>query len=63
MNLLTAIDSKSALELVEVGGVLLLLGVAAFLAARMGVSAVSLFLTVLSVANVAVGFEERNPLE
>lgn len=51
MNLLTAIDSKSALELVEVGGVLLLLGVAAFLAARMGVSAVSLFL----ISGLALG--------
>lgn len=44
MDLVAAIDSSAALELVEVGGVLLLLGIAAFLAARIGVSAVPLFL-------------------
>jgi CPA2 family monovalent cation:H+ antiporter-2 len=51
VNLLTAIDSTSALELVEVGGVLLLLGIAAFLAAKIGVSAVSLFL----ISGLALG--------
>lgn len=44
MFLLGAIDSSSALELVEVGGVLVLLGVVAFLAAKIGVSAVPMFL-------------------
>ena len=32
-------------------------------AQKRGSSVVSLFLTVLSVANIAVGFEERNPLK
>ncbi len=51
MILLAAIDSSSALELVEVGGVLVLLGIVAFLAARIGVSAVPMFL----VSGLALG--------
>lgn len=51
MELVAAIDSTAALELVEVGGVLLLLGIAAFLAARIGVSAVPLFL----ISGLALG--------
>lgn len=51
MFLLGAIDSSSALELVEVGGVLVLLGVVAFLAAKIGVSAVPMFL----ISGLALG--------
>jgi CPA2 family monovalent cation:H+ antiporter-2 len=51
MILLAAIDSSSALELVEVGGVLVLLGIVAFLAARIGVSAVPMFL----ISGLALG--------
>jgi len=51
MTLLAAIDSSSALELVEVGGVLVLLGIVAFLAARIGVSAVPMFL----ISGLALG--------
>lgn len=51
MNILAALDSSSAVELVEVGGVLLLLGIAAYIAARIGVSAVPLFL----ISGLALG--------
>lgn len=51
MELVAAIDASGALELVEVGGVLLLLGLAAFLAAKIGVSAVPLFL----ISGLALG--------
>lgn len=43
-NLVYATSVSGALELVEIGGILLLLGIVAFLAARIGISAVPFFL-------------------